>query len=112
MVKKRDVKGIRAPEVAVKTATPRLETRSEPGRPTDRELRPYLYHPDGEPRPKHYLSRPLQPYFPCDKCDRIKTDGGQRAVVFDAGVNRRLGKAYGRCRCCGVKVVLPIESGY
>lgn len=113
-MKDRDVKRLRTAEPAIRVATPAEPSTREPLEPakaaTDRELRPHLYHPEGKPRPTHYLDLPQQPFHPCPDCDRIKTDQGSRAVVFDAGVNRKSGKAYGRCRCCGVKVALLVAE--
>lgn len=109
-MKKRELKDDRIKvndPVALKMVTTgeAISTRGQ----DDKSARPSFYWPKDVPRPTEYV-RKLKPLIPCGRCDRIKTDNGDRAVIFGGGVHDPGGKAYGTCRCCGFKFSLPIAK--
>lgn len=101
MSKKRDVKGLRAPEPAVKKATPEdLETRSP--------RVPVVEWDDEEdgPRPTHFLLRNLN-LIPCPKCNAKKfKHNGARAVIPNGTHEPKVNL---KCQACGHTFSLPAK---
>ena len=81
----------------IKTQEPPISTPGNARRPAQR------FWPEDEPMPTHHDKRPI----PCPQCRRVRMDTLSQAVMcLQSGKE----KASFRCRCCGNRWILPVQS--